>query len=340
MALLIDASNIGPGGTLVLLSVLCRGLEQAGAEYKVVMRSALTDGFNVERVQPYDGFPFGRRKLLRRLVRTEGFRRVLHFGNLATWRRIGGAEHTVYFQNLNILFPRGGGSNSLKQVAKNHLMRRLMKLADRHVSRYFVQTGYCAKMVANHLDVARSKVVVRPFFESQTPRRAADPKRYRFIYPASYYPHKNHARLCAAFGLLASKYHLKPSLLLLSEPTFELREMVRCANGEGANITLLGPESHRACLVYMRQSETLVFPSLLESLGLPLVEAAGMGLSIIASDRPYVHAAVRPSATFDPENVDSLTNALRLACGESYGRCEIRCPNELSAFVQEISGPV
>ena len=49
---------------------------------------------------------------------------------------------------------------------------------------------------------------------------------------------------------------------------------------------------------------------LAESFGLPLIEGCEAGCKIIASDLPYVHEIIRPSLTFDPYSVHSISKLI------------------------------
>ena len=47
-------------------------------------------------------------------------------------------------------------------------------------------------------------------------------------------------------------------------------------------------------------TDFLIFPSLNESLGLPLIESSIYGIPIIASDLDYVYDVCKPLMTFNP----------------------------------------
>jgi glycosyltransferase involved in cell wall biosynthesis len=54
-------------------------------------------------------------------------------------------------------------------------------------------------------------------------------------------------------------------------------------------------------------ADVLVFPSLVESAGLPLIEAMSLGLPVVAADRPYAHEICGDGALyFAPTDVDGL----------------------------------
>ena len=57
----------------------------------------------------------------------------------------------------------------------------------------------------------------------------------------------------------------------------------------------------------------LVYPSLVESFGLPLIEAQINHVNIIASDLPYVYDVCKPYLVFDPRSVNDILSKLKLS---------------------------
>ena len=60
----------------------------------------------------------------------------------------------------------------------------------------------------------------------------------------------------------------------------------------------------------------LIFPSTLESFGIPLIEARDAGLVIVASELDYVRDIVDPEFTFDPVSPLSIARAVKRFLGE------------------------
>ncbi len=60
----------------------------------------------------------------------------------------------------------------------------------------------------------------------------------------------------------------------------------------------------------MSKSQCLVYPSLNESYGMPLIEANALGLNIIGSDLEYLHNIVEPNMTFDPKSAQSIADTV------------------------------
>lgn len=68
----------------------------------------------------------------------------------------------------------------------------------------------------------------------------------------------------------------------------------------------------------------LVMPSLVETVGLPMVEAFQAGTPVVAADRPYAHDVGRDAALyFDPHDHASLARALAAVAGDGALRARL-----------------
>ena len=72
-----------------------------------------------------------------------------------------------------------------------------------------------------------------------------------------------------------------------------------------------------------------------ESLGLGLVEAQKLGCKIIASDLPYVKEVVKPSISFDPNNLIDIKEKVKyaIAKSEQIPNSELVLENRLSELI-------
>jgi glycosyltransferase involved in cell wall biosynthesis len=221
------------------------------------------------------------------------------------------------------------------------LMERLMLtcLRKRNV-RYFVQTDSMKYLVDSMLGCNAS---VFPFLGKQniTKSRLDSKKRFDFIYVASGENHKNHIRLLKAWHLLAES-NVFPSLALtVNEKTMppRLRYWIgRVARLPGARITNLGELTHQQVLDVYPKCGALIYPSLLESYGMPLVEAYMLGLPILASERDFVRDVVHPEGTFDPCSSLSISRAVRRFLGLEVGCREANDPSAFLAIIMR-EGP-
>ena len=117
-----------------------------------------------------------------------------------------------------------------------------------------------------------------------------------FVYPAIPAPYKNHSTLIKSVSLLK---HSNPSLAskirfhltVTKEQASDLWEMVKKAGVE-KQFVFCGKVSHELLLSMYKASIGFCFPSTIETLGLPLLEASNFGLPVIAADMEYAHEVI------------------------------------------------
>lgn len=113
-----------------------------------------------------------------------------------------------------------------------------------------------------------------------------------FFYPANFSPHKNHKRLFKCFKKLN---HKNIKLLV----TLDINEVPNIYKNNN-QIIFLGKQSFKDIHTLYKIVDFVIFPSLNESLGLPLIESSLYKIPIIASDLDYVYDVCEPYITFNP----------------------------------------
>ncbi len=116
-----------------------------------------------------------------------------------------------------------------------------------------------------------------------------------FFYPASLDPHKNHKLLLSSFKKIFRDYPNRIKLILTVDPN-----KMRGDFSKNKNILFIRNLSLSTIFDIYNLTDYLIFPSLNESLGLPLIEAKINKLPIIASDLDYVYDVCNPAYTFNP----------------------------------------
>ena len=141
-------------------------------------------------------------------------------------------------------------------------------------------------------------------------------KVYDFIYVADGNQHKNHLKLIEAWKKL-SYQGIKPSLALTVSPKFtHLFNLLKdLAADEDLKIFNLEELSRHEISNLYRSSKALIYPSLSESLGLPLIEASKFNIPIIASELDFVRDSCDPIETFDPHSALSISRAVKRYLG-------------------------
>lgn len=115
--------------------------------------------------------------------------------------------------------------------------------------------------------------------------------KYHFIYPANPLPYKQHLTIANAVKLIKINNpsigdKIRVHFTIEEHEYLQLSNFVK-TNGLKEQILFEGKIEHNKLLEKYQTSIGLLFPSVIETLGLPLIEAARFGLPIIASDLDY-----------------------------------------------------
>jgi len=125
---------------------------------------------------------------------------------------------------------------------------------------------------------------------------------------------KNQLRLLAAMDLLRKQKRLHFDLLLVgpnglgAEEVLSLRSQLQLER----HVHIRGYLAEADLLRLYHAAEALVFPSLCEGFGLPILEAMACGTAVITSNIPALREAAGDAAQYcEPTNVESIADALR-----------------------------
>lgn len=201
-------------------------------------------------------------------------------------------------------------SGRWQQSANTHtrVLRAMFALNQRFISVAVVQSEVMkAQLAENYPALAgRIEVISQPapawLLEARVARRKRTAgQQLRLFYPAAAYAHKNHRLLEAWATSRPADGQVESVSLTLPKPS----------GRKDDSLEYLGPLSPLQMIDEYSRTDALVFPSLDETLGLPLVEAMFLGLPILCSDRPFARALCGDAALyFDPKDPASLQAAV------------------------------
>ena len=160
----------------------------------------------------------------------------------------------------------------------------------------FVQTKVIKSEFSKYFNIPQSRIhVISPVIElpnlSNTAKVSLDSTMYNIFYPATPFIHKNHSTIIQAISLLEKSIQKKISLNLTCTEQ-EMKHLIQNINTDFI-INYLGQIPFDNVLGMYKNSDLMVYPSFIETLGLPLLEAAFFGMPIIAADLPYSHEILR-----------------------------------------------
>jgi glycosyltransferase involved in cell wall biosynthesis len=164
------------------------------------------------------------------------------------------------------------------------------------------------------------------------------------FYPANFWKHKNHARLIAAMARAKDagvNFRLVCTGSLLGRAA-EWHEAVRAA-AVGDRVTHLGQVSRAEISWLYRHARALVFPSLFEGFGIPLLEAMQSGCPIACGNNTSQPDVARDAALyFDAARLESIAAAIARVAGDDALRTRLIAAGgeRLQAFTvrQQIDG--
>ena len=180
-----------------------------------------------------------------------------------------------------------------------HVMYRRSLAASRIV---IVASEFARMTLVERAECDQARIRIIPLGVDTETFHADDRERKPFIlYPADFYPHKNHRRLLEAFRLVRAR-----------RPDLELVLAGRGLSDLGApGVSIRGRVPIAELAELYRTASALVFPSLHESFGLPPLEAMASGCPVACSAAGALPEVCGDAARyFDPESVDGIADAI------------------------------
>lgn len=143
-------------------------------------------------------------------------------------------------------------------------------------------------------------------------KRYALPDEFLF-YPAGTWFHKNHVKLLEALAILKTKHAAIIRLVMTGFAQNNYRNVMdiihRLHLGEQVSFLNYVPFDHLPAIYNL--AKVMVFPSLFEGFGLPLLEAMNVGLPIACSDRTSIPEIVGDAGVyFDADNADDIAEKI------------------------------
>lgn len=209
--------------------------------------------------------------------------------------------------------------------AKNMLQRRAAHWASHVVT----ISGYSRQQIAEHFGIPYGRISVVPlgvderWFENvnkaqreKVLRRHDLPERF-FLFVGTLQPRKNLRRVIGALEALPESVRREAPLVVVGNPGWESPDLVNGlrSGAYGPCVRWVGRVSDDDLLALMQSALGLVYPSLYEGFGLPVLEAFAAGLPVVTSNTTALPETAGDAALLvDPMDVDRIAEAMeRLA---------------------------
>tara|TARA_B100000900_G_C20588856_1_gene720798 strand:+ start:394 stop:1434 length:1041 start_codon:yes stop_codon:yes gene_type:complete len=338
--LLIDCVYINSGGGLNILNEIIKNLEKKRLVNKCfflldkrleINKIYLDLKSNCRFIEPNEK---NRKNFYNE--KTKHINSVLCLANVPPPIKIYVPVH-IYFHND--LFLRPWRTHlSLKNKVLNYLKRLYIILKNKNEYLWHVQSSLMLKKVSKSLFIDKSKIHISPIFSSKK-NMISNKAINTFLYVANYSKHKNHDRLLKS--MIKSAKDIDHSIELhLTLPNFIFADSIYLKYKLPLNLKIInhGILDFNDLKKLYAKSEFLIFPSLNESFGLPLIEAIHFNCKILASDLPFVKEIIKASLLFNPLSVNSISEKiLNAVLNKKIEDSKIIIENKIDTFVKDIT---
>jgi glycosyltransferase involved in cell wall biosynthesis len=157
-------------------------------------------------------------------------------------------------------------------------------------------------------------------------RRRGLPERY-FVHVGTLQPRKNLERLISAFARCKRHGGLPHALMLVGGKGWLYEGLRQHARREAveSSVHFVGFAAPEDVPLWYAAAEVMIFPSLYEGFGFPIVEAMACGTPVLSSTASCLPEAAGAAADlFDPFDVEGLARAMVRLAGDPERRLELR----------------
>ena len=237
----------------------------------------------------------------------------------------------IYYHQSLALFPKRWSLFKRQEALfflYKHIYSWFVSRSIHEHASFVVQIPSIKEAFLKRFSIPKEKVYVIPpevqtiDYEKVPQIQFVDDKRH-FIYPATPLLYKNHKLLLLALRLLKERnsalfQRIRLHFTLKENNPLGLKELASSLGVEEI-IVFEGVLPFQQLLSYYKSMDALLFPSYIETFGLPLLEAAGAGIAIVASDLPYAHDVIgeyEGVSFLNYEDANAWASAIEALCGQ------------------------
>lgn len=186
-------------------------------------------------------------------------------------------------------------------TSKTHFVVQIPFIKNAFINKFRVE--------GKQISVLFPQITTINYDEISSPKWGGD--YYHFIYPATPFVYKNHIELIDAIAILVAEHpDLKEKIKVHFTFDVDSKKSIYETIVKKQLDTIFvfdGSMPFEKLLSYYKDCHAMLFPSYIESLGLPLIEAAMAGVPIIAADMPYARDVI---GTYEGVNFVKIHNPL------------------------------
>lgn len=302
----ISAVNLVEGGTLtVLRDCLAAGVAKFGDEVRLLALVHDRDLIGVDGVE-YRAYPRIKESWLRRLLlEYRDFRPLSAQLRPALWlslhditpRLAPGIPQAVYCHNPAPFFsPRAIDVINEPKLLIFRMLYGLVYRLNHHrnsltvVQQEWLRTLFLSRYGARKVLLAQPSVLDLPTGDHA--RRAHNARAPHLIYPTIARAFKNVETVAEGFARARQRGFLGTLTVTIAAADNRYARKIVRRYGDVPGLSFSGRLNRLEMAQQYASADALLFPSRLETWGLPITEAKSYGLAILAADLPYAHETV------------------------------------------------
>lgn len=325
--ILIDSVYINNYGGLEILKIIIAELQNSNCKLSVLLDARNQKNFNLlNEINCKSFFCWPSESKRKRFYKnSDKYDVVFCISNIPPPFIIKHAQIFIFFHNINII------NNKIKfngwmGYIRNFLKSKYIHYLNRKNYHWVVQTGLMKTIMSNFLR-KKNIISVCPLYNDVDKHVIKRKIPNSFFYPSSIVKHKNHIKLHKALVNAAKSLSDCTYInfyVTLSKNDFNNSVYNTIELPNNLNIINLGILSKSRINEIYSQVKYLIYPSLSESFGLPLIEAVFFECKVIASDLPFVKEIIEPSLFFDPESILDIEKKIIFAVKNKLNQSSIK----------------
>ncbi len=216
-----------------------------------------------------------------------------------------------------------------------YLKYLVIKWYNKNTDYYIVQTPHMVKELLGVGLKDAAHCLSYPFYNTEKYKGAHTPFEQRptddFAFVSTPSPQKNYPTLLDAWEYLHEQGHHPGLHITIDETAPDL--LARIKNMQERGIKIHNYSYIDPATLYFKY-RYLVCPSIMESFGLPLIEAVDSGMKVLAPDLPYVYDVIKPSYTFNAMDKKSIANAVLHALTTQIPNPQVVTHNQVDGLIR------
>lgn len=329
--ILVDSLYINNSGGKVLLNYLVEEFEKSSLNVFYLFDKRCENDF---KDIPANRKLYLKASFVNRFIfykkNKDKFQKIFCFANIAPPIKLNKAEVFTYFHNVSFLVQPINYNHEEKIIKK--LKKFFVQVFSKNTNFYVVQTLTVQELIIKELNVEIQKILIHPFFKEKNYKNNFIKDEDSFVYISNGNTHKNHLTLFKAWEILAERQYYPELNVTITNDFPHLIDKINSLKNKKIKIINHGfcnPEK-----LYIK-SKFLIYPSLMESLGLGLIESCQANCFILASDLPYVKDVVIPTMVFDPCNSISIADSIvEILKNEILKKSELKISNQIDKIIK------